>query len=105
MIFIIYWKHYRNRAIKMTTTLKINSIGKNRTELQIFAGYRILISYSQPVAYISDSCNTAWYSQSLTPSSRNHVDHWLTANGYNIITSDIRPQSFFDNLLRLSVTD
>ena len=86
-------------------TLKINPIGKNQTELTVFAGYRILISYNQPVAYISDCANIAWRSDSLTQSSTNHVLHWLSSHGYSMLSAKIKSQSFFDNLLRLSVID
>ena len=86
-------------------TIKINPIGKNQTEVSIYAGYTILISYNQPVAYISDCANVGYISDTLTPTSKKHVQYWLKSKGMYFNDCSIQSQSFFDNLLKLSIAD
>lgn len=77
--------------------MKLQSIGSNQTVLR-FEGKAILFSYDTPVACIMyvDEPNKAYKTdKQWSRTTSKHINSWLKY--YDWV--DIKPQSFFDNLI------
>jgi hypothetical protein len=73
--------------------MKVNSIGPNQTEIVKSNGDTILVSYSTPVAAVTD-LGTFRTSKKWSNTTSRHINAWLDG-----AEAQEKPQEFFDNLL------
>jgi len=75
--------------------MKINSISANQTEITKSNGDQVFVSYSTPVAAITDGISYKT-DRKYSATTTRHINKWLGNGGKNAI---IKPQDFFDNLI------
>jgi hypothetical protein len=79
--------------------MKIKSVGKNMTELQIDGKY-VLFSYETPVACHIPGQGFFKTEEFFSTTTTKHINKWLQWSGVNTATK--KPQAFFENIVEAS---
>ena len=82
--------------------MKIKNIGSNMTELALFHGMKVLVSYETPVAmYTPYEPQEGLYRtrKKWSATTTRHINKWLSQFEHLNISVEELPQEYFDNLL------